>query len=78
MMTIQDEGRHLADLLDESIEKGGMLLSPADCELAAKALRWFAVIADRLTERAQEEADPVWDEAGTARDGMSDAAQRLH
>jgi hypothetical protein len=73
MMTIQDEGRHLADLLDESVENGGMQLSPAECELAAKALRWFAVIAERLTERVQEE-----DEMLPAREGAAPLGQRLH
>ncbi len=71
-MTIQDEGRYLADLLEDGIQQGGMTLSPADCELAAKALRWFAVIAERLTERAQEE------EALPTRESPAPLGQRLH
>ncbi len=71
-MTIQDEGRDLADLLDESIEKGGMMLSPAECELAAKALRWFAAIAERLAERVQEE------EALPPHESPAPLGQRLH
>ncbi len=55
-MTIQDDGRHLANQLDESIEQGGMFLSPSDCELAARALRWFALIADRISDRLEDEA----------------------
>ncbi len=60
-MAIQDEGRYLADLLDESIEQGGMFLSPSDCELAARALRWFALIADRISDRLadEEEVPPI-------------------
>ena len=71
-MTIQDEGRHLADLLEDGIQQGGMTLSPADCELAAKALRWFAVIAERLAERVQEE------EALSARESPASLRQRLN
>ncbi len=58
-MTIQDEGRHLADLLDEGIEKGGMFLSPSDCELAARALRWLAVIGDLISERIEDDVPPA-------------------
>lgn len=72
-MSIQDEGRHLADLLEEGIQQGGLQLSPAECELAAKALRWFAVIADRLAERVQEE-----DEVLPARESAAPLGQRLH
>ncbi len=71
-MSIQDEGRHLADLLEEGIQQGGLQLSPAECELAAKALRWFAVIAERLTERVQE------DEAPPARESPASLGQHLH
>ena len=71
-MTIQDDGRDLADMLDEGIERGGMMLSPADCELTAKALRWFAVIAERLAERVQE------GEALPARESATPLGQRLH
>ena len=72
-MTIQDEGHHLADLPDDGVEQGGMQLSPAECELAAKALRWFAVIAERLTERVQDE-----DEVFPARETSAPPGQRLH
>ncbi len=72
-MTVQDECRDLADLLDESIEKGGVFLTPSGCELAARALRWFAVIAERLTERVQDE-----DEVVTARESPAPLGQRLH
>jgi hypothetical protein len=73
MMTIQDEGHHLADMLEDGVEQGGLTLSPADCELAAKALRWFAVIAERLTERVQEE-----DEVYPARESAAPLGRRLH
>jgi hypothetical protein len=72
MMTIQDEGHHLADMLEDGVEQGGLTLSPADCELAAKALRWFAVIAERLTERVQE------GEALPARESAAPLGRRLH
>ncbi len=72
-MSIQDEGRHLADLLEEGIQQGGLQLSPAECELAAKALRWFAVIADRLTERVQEEEEVL-----PARESAAPLGHRLH
>ena len=55
-----------------------VLLSPVECELAAIALRCFVVIAERLTERTQEESDSALDGAGAAADSVSDAAQRLH
>ena len=71
-MTIQDEGHHLADLLEDGVEQGGLTLSPADCELAAKALRWFAVIAERLAERVQE------GEALPARESATPLGPRLH
>ena len=54
-MTIQDEGRHLADQLDEGVEQGGMFLSPSDCELAARALRWLAMVGDLLSERIEDD-----------------------
>ena len=71
-MTIQTEGRHLADLLDESIEQGGMFLSPSDCELAARALRWFALIADRISDRLADE-----DEVPHVHTGSSSTLHRL-
>ncbi len=71
-MTIQTEGRHLADLLDESIEQGGMFLSPSDCELAARALRWFALIADRISDRLADE-----DEVPPVHTGSSSTLHRL-
>ena len=71
-MTSQDEGRHLADLLDESIEHGGMSLSPSDCELAARALRWFALIADRISDRLANE-----DEAPRVHEDSTSLQQRL-
>jgi hypothetical protein len=58
-MTIQDEGRHLADLLAEGMDRGGMFLSPSDCELAARALRWLAVIGDLISDRLEDEAPPA-------------------
>jgi hypothetical protein len=58
-MTIQDEGRHLADLLDEGVEQGGIFLSPSDCELAARALRWLAVIGDLLSDRIEDDVLPA-------------------
>jgi hypothetical protein len=73
MMTIQDEG-HLAELLEDGIQQGGMQLSPAECELAAKALRWFALIADRLNEQAEEEDEDVL----PARETAVALGQRLH
>ncbi len=58
-MTIQDEGRCLADLLDEGVEQGGMFLSPSDCELAARVLRWLAVIGDLISDRVEDEVPPT-------------------
>ena len=71
-MTIQIEGRHLADLLDESIDQGGMFLSPSDCELAARALRWFVLIADRISDRLADE-----DEVPPVHRGSSSTLHRL-
>ena len=72
-MTIQDEG-HLAELLEDGIQQGGTQLGAPECELAAKALRWFARMADRRNEQAEEEDEDVL----PARETAVALGQRLH
>ncbi len=69
-MTIQDEGRLLADRLENGMDQGGMFLGPADCELAARALRWFVMIGDRISDQLDDEVPP-------ARKGPPSVSRRL-